>query len=216
MPKRSIPGGELSESARDVLECIQRRYRERGVPPSFREIQKELGYRAVGAVQKHVKNLRERGLLESVPLAGSAAAKTASLLPAGAKFEVPKRIPVYGQVAAGSPTSAEQIELGSVFVPEGATKRPCFALRVRGDSMIDVGIFEGDHLIVEKTSQVGDGDIIVALLDGETTVKTYVANRQGTFLRPENKRLKPISIEGRDFTIQGRVISLQRDLLRKP
>jgi repressor LexA len=106
------------------------------------------------------------------------------------------------------------MELGAVFVAPGMAKGACFALRVSGDSMIDAGIWDGDFLIVERTAIARDGDIVVALLDGETTVKRYARSGGGSVvLKPENRRLKPIPVEGREFSIQGKVIGLHRSIV---
>jgi repressor LexA len=123
-----------------------------------------------------------------------------------------RKIPIYGEIAAGGPRAAEQLELGEVVITEDLVKGECFALRVVGDSMIDAGIYEGDHVIVEQGSRVREGDIVVALLDGETTVKKYAVKNGEVLLIPENKRMRPISTRGKNLEIQGRVVSLQRKL----
>lgn len=196
----------LTESQALVLRFIQERLRENGVAPSYREIQEHFGYKAVGTVQDHVRALVKKGALE--PGRGKARA----LLPASHRVEGTKRIPIYGEIAAGTTRDAPQVELGALVVSESTASDPCFALRVVGDSMIDVGIFEGDFLIVERGARVRNGDIVVALLDGETTVKRYAEMRDGVYLVPENKRLRPIKVLGRDFHVQGKVVGLQRKL----
>ena len=195
---------ELTESQAQVLSFIRERHRDSGVPPSYREIQEHFGYKAVGTVQDHVRALREKGYLE--PAGGRAR----GIVPVNARIEGTKRIPIYGEIAAGSLREAPQVELGSLVVADTAAKGPSFALRVVGDSMIEAGIFEGDHLIVERGSRVRHGDIVVALLNGETTVKYYERRDGQIYLVPANREMEPIPVTAGSFEIQGKVVGLQR------
>lgn len=198
----------LTESQKAILKFIQDACRKNGVAPSYREIQKHFGFSAVGTVQGHVKALKAKGALEETDQGPQRKAR--SLIPAGQKWDSMRQLPVYGEIAAGGPRDSAQVELGSVLVSEEMCAGECFALRVVGNSMIEAGIFEGDHLIVQKTHRVKSGEIVVALLDGETTVKRYQEKNGQIQLVPENKSMKPISVTTQRFQIQGRVISLQR------
>ena len=196
----------LTESQEAVLKFIKSHSLDAGSPPSYREIQAHFGYKAIGTVQDHVKALVTKGCLEKPDKTRAAR----SLIPAGQKLEGMKRIPIYGEIAAGGPREAMQLELGSMVIP--ATKGASFGLRVVGDSMIEVGILEGDHIIVEQNARIKSGDIIVALLEGETTVKRYVEKAGKVFLVPENRKMSPIPVNGRRFEIQGKVVGLQRKI----
>jgi repressor LexA len=123
-----------------------------------------------------------------------------------------RRLPVYGEIAAGSARESLQIEIGSLVIAADSVHDPAFALRVVGDSMVGVGIFEGDFLIVEATARAASGDIVVALLNGETTVKRYLEKRGEIFLVPENPNMRPIAVTGGSFSIQGKVVGLHRRL----
>jgi repressor LexA len=196
----------LTPSQKQVLEYIRSRCQTTGVAPSYREIQAHFGYRAVGTVQDHVKALVKKGFLENSrnrrPARG--------LIPKNYVLQGAKRVPVYGEIAAGSLRLAEQLEIGTLLVSEEKASGQCFGLRVQGDSMVDAGIFEGDYLLVDPVAPVKNGDIIVALLDNETTVKRYMKVEQEIFLVPENKNMRPIRVSG-TFQVQGKVVGLQRN-----
>ena len=195
----------------DILKYIREVCASTGAPPSFREIQKHFGYRAVGTVQDHVKALVKKGMLE-LPLTKEKR-RARNLIPAGSRSTPLRVLPIYGEIAAGSARHAEQLELGQLEIPLHAAAESSFALRVVGNSMIDAGILEGDILIVEKQNVAKNGDIVVALLNGETTVKRYQEKRDGIFLVPENRTMKPIPVVNEDFSIQGKVVGLQRKIL---
>jgi repressor LexA len=211
MVNRSTKNQQLTESQTAVLEFIKGFIRSQGMAPSYREIQAHFGYKAVGTVQDHVRALIEKGFLEK-PNFKNKKRSARGILPKGVNLSGVRKIPIYGEIAAGGPRGAEQLELGEVVITEDLVKGECFALRVVGDSMIDVGIYEGDHVIVEQSPRVKEGDIVVALLDGETTVKRYSVKNGEVLLIPENKRMKPIPTQGKNLEIQGRVVSLQRKL----
>lgn len=199
----------LTEAQALVLKYIKDRCRDTGISPSYREIQMHLGYKAIGTVQDHIKALRKKGMLAS-PDTKKGTAR--GLIPQGQRLEGVKALSIYGEVAAGTTREAEQTPLGTLYIPENFAKVTSFALRVAGNSMIEAGIFEGDYVIVERTSRVKEGDIIVALLDGETTVKRYSVRAGKIFLIPENRAMKPIPVESDRFEIQGRVVGLQRKI----
>lgn len=218
MVSRSTEKSPLTDLQRRVLEFIEERRRGTGVPPTYREIQEHFGYRAVGTVQDHVKALVRKGYLAPTALGDRRGART--LLPPRGElhatpWDAPKqegvrRMPIYGEIAAGSARDAAQLELGTLVVAESLASERCFALRVTGDSMVDAGIFEGDFVIVEPKARVKHGDIVVALVGGETTVKRYEVRTDGPYLVPENKRLAPIRLAGQRWEIQGCVVGLQR------
>jgi repressor LexA len=198
----------LTESQMQVLRFIQKCLDERGTAPSYREIQEHFGYKAVGTVQDHVKALMRKGWLEKPSAREGRRAR--GLLPRDHARAAVTRVPIYGEIAAGSARDAPQIELGTLVVGEGELREPCFALRVVGDSMIEAGILEGDFLLVERGARIRSGDIVVALLNGETTVKRYLVKEGGIYLVPENRRLQPIRVMDGQFEIQGKVVGLRR------
>ncbi len=211
MQKNTRPKEPLTESQEEILDFIKDTCATRGAPPSYREIQEHFEFKAVGTVQGYIKALIRKGYIED-PKAEKGKRRARGLFPTGHRVAGVKRLPIYGEIAAGALRDTPQIELGSLMVSDEAVKDTGFALRVVGDSMIEAGIFEGDHLIVERTSRVRSGDIVVALVGGETTVKRYNETAQGIFLVPENKKMKPIKITDKSFTVQGKVVGLQRKI----
>jgi repressor LexA len=200
----------LTQTQQQVLEFIKDRLRERGISPSFREIQEHFGYKSIGTVQDHLKALLKKGALFRPDAKEPRQAR--GLVPSGHAPSEAKVLPIYGEIAAGALREAEQLELGFVTVDATEVRGPSFALRVVGNSMIEAGILEGDVLIVEKEAVVRDGDIIVALVDNETTVKRYKRAQGRTFLVPANRRMQPIEITHQDLKIQGRVVGLRRKI----
>lgn len=213
--RRKEGNAPLTPSQQQVFDFIRDFCRSQGTAPSYREIQRHLGYKAVGTVQDHVRQLLAKGWLEERGDGkehGKERRRARSLFPAGFRAVGVTRIPIYGEIAAGGPRDAPQVELGTLVVASGGGRDPSFALRVVGDSMVDAGIFEGDHLLVERGAEIRNGDIVVALLNGETTVKRYSETAEGIFLVPDNGRMKAIPVKGERFEIQGRVVGLQRRL----
>lgn len=211
MVKRSTENLQknLTDNQKDVLNFIKTTCEKTGVPPTYREIQAHFGYKAVGTVQDHVRALIQKGALEK----STKKARTArGLLPPDSRLEGVKKISIYGEIAAGPTRLSEELKLGALVIDSTLSKNPSFALRVVGNSMIEVGMYEGDVLVVEKDARVSNGDIIVALVDGETTVKRYEKKSGKIFLVPENKTMKPIEITTQNFEIQGKVVGLQRKI----
>lgn len=199
----------------EVLKFIQETLVSLGSPPSYREIQKHFKFKSIKTVQDHLKALTKKGKLVSIQNKKTKRLSR-NLIPHNHRPERVKRISIYGEIAAGSPREAEQLEMGSLLIPEEMSPAPCFALKVVGTSMIDAGILEGDVLIVEKTQVAKNGDIVVALLEGETTVKKFFKEREKISLIPENKNMKPIVVATQNFEIQGKVIGLQRSFYPDP
>ncbi len=201
----------LTQAQARVLSYIKETCVSRGAPPSYREIQEHFGFKAVGSVQGYVKALVRKGHLEDSKNK-NLKRKARGLFPANYRPTRTRLIPIYGEIAAGSPRETPQLELGALMISEEIAKDPSFALRVVGDSMIEVGILEGDILIVERGRRVRSGDIIVALVAGETTVKRYVETETGVLLVPENSKMKPIRVTDKSFQVQGKVVGLQRKI----
>lgn len=191
----------LTHKQREVLETIRRYQQETGYPPTRSEIATEMGYRSANAAEDHLRALARKGVIEMIP----GASRGIRLLDQEA---MPEGLPVIGQVAAGSPILAEECIDDHIAVPADLFyPRADYLLTVKGLSMIDAGIMEGDLLAVHKTDQANDGDVIVARLEEEVTVKRL--QRGGSphllSLLPANPDFAPISVDLRHqgFQIEG-------------
>lgn len=209
---------ELTIRQQEVLGFIQLYMRERGTWPSFREIEEHFGFRSTNAVMGHIKALERKGHISRVP--GQARTFRINFdlnddsRPADALDVL--EIPIYGSIAAGYPDGVESGgAIGSLQIDAATAglrrSRRSFALRVRGESMIDAGIFDGDTVIVEQAPP-RDGDIVAALIDGETTLKRFVAKPgRSPYLKAENRNypeLHPVS----ELVIQGIARAVVRQL----
>jgi repressor LexA len=175
-----------------------------GYAPSYEEIRAHLGFRSLNAVYKHLRAIEERGFLK-IPRSNRKRALELMPLHSGAAS-----IPFLGIVAAGTPIEAveipESVEVPESFLGNGNN----FALRVRGDSMIEEGIREGDILIIAKKSHAESGQTVVALVRGEATVKKFYHHGGEVELRPANSQMQPIRAVGTDVEIVGTVVALLR------
>jgi repressor LexA len=189
-----------------ILEVIRDFTHERGYPPSVREIGERVGLSSSSTVQSHLKSLEKRGLIHRDPTKPRA-------LVAGRKHdrrEVEHGVlPIVGKVAAGLPiTAAENVE-GEFPVPADlARKHGSFMLRVSGDSMVEAAILDGDLIVVSPQPDARNGEIVVAMLDGEATVKRFYRESGRVRLQPENRAMEPIYAD--DVTILGRVAAIYR------
>jgi len=196
-----------SGKTRDRVHRFVRERLECGLPPTVREVQDALGFRAVQTAREHLERLVSEGRLDKQP--GIA---RGYCLPAGETIEPPLlRIPVLGQVQAGALTMAvEDIE---GYIPmRTRTAEGIFGLRIRGESMTGAGIFPGDIAIVRSQPTAESGDIVVALVDDATTIKTLKIRRQQIELHPSNKNFKPIVPLPDHCSIIGKVIEIRRFL----
>lgn len=205
---------QLTGRQEEILNFINYCREINGFPPTIREIAKHFGMSSTFGVKKHLNALVKKGYLhiESNASRGISTIQN-SLQSVFEKNDIFNSIPVVGRVAAGTPILAEQNIEGSLVIDPSFIKRneDCFALRVKGDSMIKVGIFEGDYVIVIRQSEAKNGDIVVALLDDEATVKTF-ENKNGQIrLIPENDNYQPIEIKNKEnFSLVGRVKGIVR------
>jgi len=198
----------LNQRARDIHAFIQRHRRENGSSPTIREIGKHFRISSTNGVRYYTDMLARAGLISIKRgiARGFAPAKGESSAPAG--------IPILGRVAAGQPITAEEnysgtLELAGLFGETGSL----FALQVRGDSMIDAGIFEGDYVVVLKRDTARAGEIVVAMLDDEATVKTYQPKRGHIELVASNPKYAPIVVTpDHDFRILGVVRGVLRTI----
>ncbi len=200
----------LTPAQERVYRFVQDYMRQHVYSPSYEEIRRQLGFRSLNAVFKHLKQLEERGYLRSPPKNRKRAIE---LLPLRSGS---MSIPFLGVVAAGTPIEAvevpESIEVPESFLGNGSN----FALRVRGDSMVEEGIREGDILIVTRQVQAENGQTVVALVRGEATVKKFYRNGDEVELRPANSRMQPIREQARNVEIVGTVVGLLRNYRQRP
>jgi repressor LexA len=196
----------LTERQRDVLEFIQLEQREKGITPSTREIQHHFGFASQTSVMQYLGTLERKGFLDRH------ARKARALITPVQKVRITD-VPIYGQIPAGMATLTEQTIEGHISLDArsvNASKNgKTFALRVRGDSMIEAHIVDGDIVILEDRKDVQNGDIVAALIDGETTLKRYVMEHGRPYLKAENP-LYPNLVPARELRIQGVMVSLVR------
>ncbi|WP_026835773.1 transcriptional repressor LexA [Eubacterium xylanophilum] len=199
--------GRISSKQSEILEYIKEQILEKGYPPSVREICTAVNLKSTSSVHAHLETMEKNGYIRRDP------SKPRTIEIVDDDFNLMKRemrhIPVLGSVAAGEPLFAEQnitnyFPLLSEELPSGNL----FMLKVRGDSMINVGIFDGDMIIVRQDSSASNGEIVVALVDDSATVKTYYKESNRYRLQPENDDMDPIYVN--EVQILGKVIGLFR------
>jgi repressor LexA len=202
----------LTDRQSDILTFIQNEQREKGYTPSTREIQSHFGFASQTSVMQYLDVLERKGFLNRH------ARKARALITPAQKVRITD-IPIYGQIPAGMAGSTEQTIEGHVSLDTGSVNASknarTFALRVRGDSMIDAHILDGDIVILEDRKDVHSGDIVAALIDGETTLKRYVVDRGRPYLKAENP-LFPDLMPARELLIQGVMVSLVRKQIAIP
>ena len=208
---------EITLTARqhEVLEFIDRMMRERGYPPSVREIGEAIGLTSPSTVHSHLNTLQRLGYLRRDPTKPRAIEVRYDPNSGAVLERRPVRhVPLVGDVAAGSDVLAQEnveelLPLPADFTGEG----DLFMLRVRGDSMIDAGILDGDFVVARAQSTANKGDVVVAGLPGEeATVKTYTRKAGKVVLVPSNPRLSPMELDPTDVTIFGKVVTVLRRL----
>jgi len=211
----SPEGARLTERQRQVLEFIDAEVRRRGYPPSVREIGEAVGLSSPSTVHAHLAALQDKGYIHRDPTKPRALEITFEPTSGATVDRRPVRhVPLVGDVAAGTGVlAAENIE-ETLPVPEDLTgDGDLFMLRVRGDSMIEVGIFDGDYVVVRSQPTAENGEVVVAGIPGEeATVKTFLRRRNKVVLRPENPALDEMVFDPSEVTIYGRVVTVLRRL----
>ncbi len=200
----------LTDRQRDVLDFISDSIRKRGYPPTLREIGSHFGIRSTNGVNDHLRALEKKGYLHREDL------KSRALRPLVTDEDFVE-IPVLGKVAAGQPLLAVQnyedtVKIDRFFIGQN---REVFALRVKGDSMIEAGIFDGDYVFVRKQLQAATGEIVVAMIGDEATVKRYYPEGDTIRFQPANSAMAPILVRRRDFrsvNLLGVVIGVYRKM----
>ena len=193
--------GKISEKQQLILDYIKEEILKKGYPPTVREICERVGLRSTSSVHSHLNTLEENGYIRRDPT------KPRAIEIIDDEFGLTRRdmtnIPIIGRVAAGEPLLAvENIEdyfsLPTEFLPNNET----FILKIQGESMINIGFYDGDFLIVEKVNSANNGDVVVALIDDSVTVKTFYKEDGYIRLQPENDNMDPIIVD--DCTIVGK------------
>src|SRR5947209_5252997 len=201
----------LTDRQRSVLDFIQREQRDTGLTPSTREIQSHFRFASQTSVMQYIAALEKKGFLQRH------AGKARALITPIQKQRI-HDVPIYGQIPAGMAALTEEDIQGHVSLDRDSANvsrgHGTFALRVRGDSMIGAHILDGDIVILEQSKEVQSGDIVAALIDGETTLKRYVVEHGRPYLKAENPRY-PDLIPARELKIQGVIVSLIRKQERR-
>jgi repressor LexA len=196
----------LTKRQQEIFDFIKRYGAEHGYPPTVRDIGKAIGLTSSSTVHAHLANLEKAGLLRRDPTKPRA---LEVLVDKAKEMVAPAGLPLVGQVAAGAPVRAEENNQEYVSVPHLAGgDEGEFVLRVKGESMIDAGIFDGDYVIVRRQEIANDGEIVVALVGEEATVKRFFKESDHVRLQPENATMEPIRT--RDVQILGRVVGVCR------
>ena len=194
----------LTEKQQAVYRYLREYIEARGVSPTYDEIRRHFGFRSFQSVQKHLAQLERKGYIR-IPERNRS--RMITLVEHGGRSLV---LQMAGLVAAGSPIEAiEQYE--TVDVPEEMLgSGEYFALKVRGNSMIDEGIVDGDTIIVQKQQSARNGQTVVAMVEGEATVKKFFRRKDGVELRPANASMSSIFVREGEFVVQGVVVGLLR------
>lgn len=199
----------LTERQRDILAFIREFQRERGIAPTHREICDHFGFSSYGTVYKHLSLLEKKGLIRrdwnqkrGVELVDDA--------PAEPQRPATRELPLFGYIAAGRPLDIETSS-ETITVPEHLTTRgENYVLKVRGDSMVDDGILDGDLVIIARRERADNGEMVVANVNGEVTLKRLYQEGSRVRLQPANSMMSPIYAAATDVAVQGVVVGLMR------
>lgn len=199
-----------SERKTRILEAIRTYTKQYGYPPSVREIGELVGLSSSSTVQAHLRSLERDGLIRRDPTKPRALQMRNDAPSRGRDVEHAV-LPIVGRVAAGTPITAVENLEGEFVVPtELARKDGAFMLRVQGESMIEAAILDGDLIVVTPQPDAGSGEIVVAMVDGEATVKRFFRENGRIRLQPENRTMQPIYAD--DVTVLGKVEAVYRRL----
>ena len=199
--------GKISDKQREILEFMKNEILNKGYPPTVRDICEAVNLKSTSSVHSHLETLEKNGYIHRDPT------KPRAIEIIDDNFNLTRRevvnVPLIGQVAAGEPILAEENIENYFPVPaEFMPNEQSFMLKVKGESMINVGIFDGDSILVKEQNTARNGDIVVALIDDSSTVKTFYKEDGHIRLQPENDTMDPIIVE--DCTILGKVLGVFR------
>ena len=209
---------KLTKKQQAVMDSITRCIEEKGYGPTVREICTDLGLSSPSTVHVHLKTLEQKGFIVRDPLKSRSISLPASKKPPAAdnnivrpSFSKVVDVPLVGNVAAGEPILAEENITDTITLPTDIVgDAPSFLLSVRGESMIEAGINDGDYVVVKEQPVANNGDIVVALLEDGATVKRFYKERDHIRLQPENSSMEPIITT--DCSIAGKVVAVFRRL----
>lgn len=196
----------LTKRQKQLLDYVDQYIGEHGYAPTLQEVGQYFGLSSLATVHKHLRNLELKGYVKRMHNHSRALEMTLRRKRAGAQ-----ELPLLGQVAAGAPIEAIEGQ-DTINVPEDFIHRDnTFCLRVRGESMVDEGIRDGDYIIVEGRETATNGETVVALVNGEATVKKYYREQEGKIrLQPANATMQPIFVREGDLLLRGVVVGLMR------
>jgi repressor LexA len=206
---------ELTDRQREILSFIVSQQRDRGYPPSVREIGEAVGLQSPSTVHSHLATLQRRGYLRRDPTKPRAIeVRYDPSSGATAERRPVRHVPLVGDVAAGTDVLAQENVEELVPVPSDLTgDGELFMLRVRGDSMIELGILDGDLVVVRQQTEAREGDVVCAGIPGEeATIKTFTRQGSRVVLVPANERLAPIELDAADVAVFGKVVTVMRRL----
>ncbi|GIU11171.1 MULTISPECIES: transcriptional repressor LexA [Shewanella] len=199
----------LTPRQAEILELIKRNISDTGMPPTRAEIARRLGFKSANAAEEHLKALAKKGCIEIIP-GTSRGIRLTQEEPEEAELG----LPLIGQVAAGEPILAQE-HVEQHYKVDPAMFRPSadFLLRVRGDSMKDIGILEGDLLAVHKSQQARNGQVVVARVEDDVTVKRFEKKGNKVFLHAENEEYSPIEVDlaNQSLSIEGLAVGVIRN-----
>jgi repressor LexA len=206
---------KLTERQKDILDFICQYKDENGYPPTLREIGKHFDISSTFGVKRHLDALEKKGFISILDnMSRGITILKPELLKNSMNYSgYVNKVPIVGQVAAGTPVLAEENLVGSIVIDPAYMKKSenAFALKVKGDSMINAGILEGDLVIVSQVSEVKNGETIVAMINGEVTVKNFEKKKDIVQLNPENDKFQPIVVTAKDeFSVIGKVVGVFR------
>ena len=199
--------GSITAKQQMILDYIKEEIMKRGYPPAVREICDAVGLKSTSSVHAHLESLEKKGYIRRDP------SKTRAIEIVDDSFNMVRQemasVPIVGTVAAGQPILAQQNITGYFPMPvDILPNNQTFVLRVKGDSMINIGIFDGDQIFVESVNTARNGDVVVALIEDSATVKTFYAENGHYRLQPENDAYQPICSP--DVSVLGIVVSVVR------
>lgn len=200
----------LTRRQQQIFDFILNEIHRKGYPPSVREIGKAFELSSSSTVHSHLSALEQKGLIRRDPGKPRALEVLNFRETSSVSSTKIRNIPLIGRIAAGAPILAQENIEDVLPFPAELTDENTFVLTVEGESMIDAGIYDGDYLVVRQQNTAVNGDIVVALLGDEATVKRFYQERDQTRLQPENKAMEPIFTK--DITILGKAIALLRKL----
>jgi repressor LexA len=203
----------LTERQRDILNFIREFQKDRGVAPTHREICDRFGFSSYGTVYKHLSLLEKKGLIRrdwNQKRGVELVEKEETPAEAGASSSNVRELPLFGYIAAGRPLEVDLSD-ETIAVPQHLTTRgENYVLKVRGDSMVEDGILDGDLVIIARREEASNGEMVVANVNGEVTLKRLYREGARVRLQPANSMMHPIYAAARDVAVQGIVVGLMR------